>query len=492
MKVAARKLAMNMKTLTLVAIVVLASVAGPTLLCAATLSISKDVRFTAGTPQNLSQDIGSGRYSSPGPARDIHIMRTRDGGTLLTGFGPESAGSYPALFVRRIDSFGGTVWTRRLGDTNAIHMLYDVTENEADEIIVLTASTINEFFRSQATPRIVKLSQSGDILQEQTPVGDPTGQRQYFFSRILPTSGGYILAGKSQEQRGCPPCWSIVTRRVALDFSVEWETRVLSSVYTRPDADNEWDVLHLERTHSGGFIYVLSRGLVIKARADGTSEWVRGYGNWCVNAPCYENPVRVHPLRDGGYALLYSSVHDAISTAYRTAPNYGMSDYWIVRINASGQQLWDRSYGGNLQEAARFLIETEDGGFMVGGASASDNISGNKGVVGMGTWCLKLDSGGVKEAELLLPGDYWTILPKASGFSLVGWGTNSSANLVSADLNALRRASVTARAVDGRPFNLDVSTNLVDWTPLMIGFTGELNLLQTYNGDRKFYRAVEP
>ena len=475
-----------MKVLTLVATAIAASVAGPTLLCGATLSISKDVRFTAGTIQNLSQDIGSGRYSSPRPARDFHIMRTRDGGTLLTGFGPESAGSYPALFVRRLDSFGGTVWTRRLGDTNAIHMLYDVTENEADEIIVLTASTINEFFRSQAPARIVKLSQSGDILEEQTP-SDPASGRNYLFSRIIPTSGGYILAGRLPRD-GC--CWPIVTRRVTSDFAVVWEKREATTDYVR--AGEELDVAHLERTPNGGFIYVLSRGQVIKARADGTNEWVRGYGNWCVNAPCYENPVSVQPLRDGGYAVLYSSVHDAISTAYRSAPNYGMSDYWIVRINASGQQLWDRSYGGNLQEVARFLIETEDGGFIVGGASTSDNISGNKGVVGTGTWCVKLDGSGVKEAELLLPDDYWTILPKPSGFSLVGWGTNSSANLVSADLNALRRASVTARSVDGRPFNLDVSTNLVDWTPLMIGFTGELNLLQTYNRDRKFYRAVEP
>jgi hypothetical protein len=85
------------------------------------------------------------------------------------------------------------------------------------------------------------------------------------------------------------------------------------------------------------------------------------------------------------------------------SPTIGLSE---------GRQIWDRSFGGYSAEDARFLAETEDGGFIIGGASASDNISGNKGVVGMGTWCVKLDASGVKEAEILLPDNYWTMLPK--------------------------------------------------------------------------------
>jgi hypothetical protein len=142
-----------------------------------------------------------------------------------------------------------------------------------------------------------------------------------------------------------------------------------------------------------------------------------------------------------------------------------------VRISGNGQRLWDRSYGGYSQ---------------------SINISGNKGVDGEGTWLLKLDTRGLKEAEFLLPGDYQNIFAKGCGFSVVGWGTNCCSTLTSVDLNALRRASVTARPVDARPYNVDVSTNLTTWTPLVLGSTDELNLLETFVGDRKFYRVTEP
>jgi hypothetical protein len=184
-----------------------------------------------------------------------------------------------------------------------------------------------------------------------------------------------------------------------------------------------------------------------------------------------------------------------LSTSYHATPSYGSSDYRVIRIDADGRQIWDRPFGGYAFEYARFLAETEDGGLIVGGYSASDNISGNKGVIGAGTWCLKLDGSGAKEAELLLPSNYdnyWTMLPKPSGFSLIGWGTNCCAEIISADLNALRRASVTARAVDDRPFNLDVSSNLVDWTRVVTGFTAELRLLEPFTEEKKFYRVWEP
>ena len=61
--------------------------AGPVVL-GATLSITKDVRFTASAPQMFSQGIWSGR-SWADVAPDIQVLRTRDGGTILAGFGTQ-------------------------------------------------------------------------------------------------------------------------------------------------------------------------------------------------------------------------------------------------------------------------------------------------------------------------------------------------------------------------------------------------------------------
>ena len=173
------------------------------------------------------------------------------------------------------------------------------------------------------------------------------------------------------------------------------------------------------------------------------------------------------------------------------SPGFGDVDYRIIRLDANGQAVWERYYGGLRCDVPKFFTQTEEGGFIAGGYSTSENTSGNKGVAGRGTWVLKLDSLGFKEAEFLLPGDYANTFPRATAYELVGAGTNSSyTSFSTVDLDALRRVKISASS--SQPFNLDVSTNLVNWTPLVIDFTGELNLLQNYNGERKFYRAVEP
>ncbi len=83
----------------------------------------------------------------------------------------------------------------------------------------------------------------------------------------------------------------------------------------------------------------------------------------------------VQQTSDGGYILggySYSNI-----SGDKTENNNGLSDYWIVKLNSSGNIQWQNTIGGNNWEALYSLQQTADGGYILGGWSES-GISGDK------------------------------------------------------------------------------------------------------------------
>ncbi|WP_210466817.1 T9SS type A sorting domain-containing protein, partial [Rufibacter roseolus] len=82
----------------------------------------------------------------------------------------------------------------------------------------------------------------------------------------------------------------------------------------------------------------------------------------------------------------------------KTEASKGLDDYWVVRLDRDGNKLWDRSIGGSGSEIQQSLIQTSDGGYLLGGYSntsiSGDKTSGSRG--GYDYWVVKLDSEGNK------------------------------------------------------------------------------------------------
>ncbi len=124
----------------------------------------------------------------------------------------------------------------------------------------------------------------------------------------------------------------------------------------------------------------------------------------------------VKPTLDGGYIVAGHSWAD--SSGEKSEDSRGFNDWWIVKLDASRDIVWERTLGGNSDEYLGSLATTADSGYLIVGASKSI-VSGEKTeparmADGLDIWLVKLDKDGAIEWQKAYGGDAW------SGLALTG------------------------------------------------------------------------
>lgn len=135
--------------------------------------------------------------------------------------------------------------------------------------------------------------------------------------------------------------------------------------------------------------YNLEDYCVFKTDSLGNVQWQKTFGsNGSDILTC------VIQTNDGGYLL--GGYSPSAAQGNRTENAIGEWDYWIVKIDANGIIEWDNTIGGIFDDKLGSILQTADGGYMLGGLSES-NISGDKtenSKGGYDYWIVKMDSVG--------------------------------------------------------------------------------------------------
>jgi hypothetical protein len=121
---------------------------------------------------------------------------------------------------------------------------------------------------------------------------------------------------------------------------------------------------------------------VVKLNANGTIAWQKALGGSLL-----DQALAVSPAKDGGCAV----VGLATSTNGDITFNHGKSESWIVRLDAKGSLVWQRSLGGKNSELAYGLVETGNSFTVIGYSNRSDgDVSGLHGTTRTDFWLFQI------------------------------------------------------------------------------------------------------
>jgi hypothetical protein len=85
-------------------------------------------------------------------------------------------------------------------------------------------------------------------------------------------------------------------------------------------------------------------------------------------------------------ALIETS-DEGIALAGQTMGFANTPDFWLIKTDANGNMQWNQTYGGTNNEAASKIVETSDGGFALAGYTYSNPYNYNP-------WLIKTDQNG--------------------------------------------------------------------------------------------------
>jgi hypothetical protein len=289
------------------------------------------------------------------------VQPTTDGGYMLGGYSysdasaNKTAASYGGgdYWIVKLDSAGARLWDSSYGGTNFDRITALQQTSDGGYILGGCSHSGPSGTKSSASYGagdywLVKVDANGNQQWEKTFGGTEND----FLTAVKQTAdGGYIVGGVS--------------------FSGASGNKATASF--SPGSSDFW---------------------VLKLDANGNKQWEKDFGG-----TDSDDLQSLQQTTDGGYVLGGTSFSGVSGNKTSGNAGAGTSDYWVLKLDGNGSKQWDKSFGGNDAEALSTVRQTSDGGYIVGGSSYS-GVSGNKTVGDSGSydfWLVKLDGSGNRQ-----------------------------------------------------------------------------------------------
>ena len=292
-------------------------------------------------------------YGGSGDEDGNSVQQTADGGYIIAATTSSYGAGNTDMYLIKTDANGDTDWTRTVGGPAAEEA--SGACQTADGGYVVAGQTLS-FGAGSADVYLVKLNALGETLWTRT-FGDSFPNAGY--SIVQTADSGFVIAGYSYTSaQNLNDALLIKTDRSG---NKQWSKTYGDTLY-------EW-ASSVRQTPDGGYVFTGYKGsrtvstrqvYVVKTNTAGDTAWTRTYGG-----AAEDRGFCVELTGDGGYVVA------GITQSYGA----GSRDFYLLRMNSAGDTIWTRTFGASGNDEGLSVARTNDNGFIVVGNTVPPDSS---------------------------------------------------------------------------------------------------------------------
>ncbi len=343
----------------------------------------------------------------------VSVQPTFDGGYILAGntvsSGKESKDYWHIAWLIKTDSRGNEIWNRTFfggksyfndwyygdgGDISDYSVGIASVHQMRDGGYILAGANV-PYIVGYSCAWLMKTDSNGNVIWWKCQNGG--------VSSVEPTSdGGYIIAGTE----------SYNNNQATLIKTNSTGNEVWSKIFGVGFGHNYGS--SVQPTTDGGYILAGSRiydgvGWLIKTDAEGNELWNRTLSR----ALGRDDTQLVQLTSDGGYIIACNSM-----PFYYYGPNA-----LLIKTDSAGNELWNKTFGGNSSNEVNSVLITSDGGYILSGSTYSFGAGSSD------AWLIETDSAGNELWNTTFGGKNEdvgkSIQPTSDGGYIIGGSTKS-------------------------------------------------------------------
>lgn len=300
-----------------------------------------------------------------------YIQQTADGGYIVAGY-TGSQNSSKDFWILKTDANGAVQWEKTFGGSNddEAYSIYPTKENGVANGYIVAGTTSSDDGDVTGGAEgwfnywVVKLDMNGNLVWQKKLEAN---QRPYSIKQT--NDGGYIIAGDSptyynQVANPNDPYDEGAFNVIKLNASGGFQWQLSLGTY-RLDAASD-----IIQTSDGNYIaagYTTSAteaagldGLAVKIGTSGNILWYKE-----IDYTDRDELKSIRETADGGFAFCGITIYPW-NDFYGT---YDPFDFWLGKLDASGQLVWQSAWGNQDENEALAIVPTADGGYVIAGTT---------------------------------------------------------------------------------------------------------------------------
>ncbi len=281
------------------------------------------------------------------------VQKTNDGGFFFGGVSNDTNEWVTRAVIIKMDGDLNIQWQKKYNSTYESY--FSDVKQTSDGGYILTG--IVDLSTYLSSPFVIKLDQNGDIIWQKA-IYSSGGEA---FNNIQQTSdGGYIICGAVIDSYNWTDAWVI---KLDSNGNIQWQKAIGSSNIDEP--------LKIKEV-TGGYMMIGGTSSyqsldlwLVKFDTSGNVLWQKMYAG-----PEYHNEL------DKGYNLIELSDGNFI-LAGTTISWEDQNSLWIIKIDPSGDIIWQKRIYPNVQHMNADIVKTSDGNYVLASTVFSEDTFSN-------------------------------------------------------------------------------------------------------------------